>query len=194
MYGGVSKPSTRQPSLLVDVERQRPAGASSCPCRAASSRRARGARARPPRRRSCRGSRRSRSRRRTCSRCIAVDLRGDAPDAPAVPVRAEDGALAVLEERVLLRAQPVLELHVERAHVRAVAPVDVVDDVQKVVDPARPSESAGCPPWRRGRVPRPGGFGGVDDAARLTRSGGGTTRWGHGVVGKAIRAAAGSSR
>ena len=61
---------------------------------------------------------------------LAVDLRGDAADALAVLVRDEDGALGVLEERVLLRVEPILQVHVERADVVRVVPVDAVDDVR----------------------------------------------------------------
>jgi len=46
---------------------------------------------------------------------LAIDLRGHAPDAPAARVRGEDDALGVLEIRVLLRAQTIAHVDVERA-------------------------------------------------------------------------------
>ena len=135
-YGGVSKPSTRQPGLLVDVERQRPARVlhplAAQPALGAREERARDllvvdgveeAEEARSRRRSARGAR---------DRSCAVNRPTHQPFA----VGAEDGALAVLEERVLLRVEAVLQLHVERADVGGVVPVDVVDDVEEVVDAA----------------------------------------------------------
>src|SRR5262245_52182257 len=69
----------------------------------------------------------------TCE-VFAVDLRGDSADALAIAVGGEDDAFGMLEERVLLRAESLLQLEVERADVARVVSVDDIDDVQKVAE------------------------------------------------------------
>ncbi len=63
---------------------------------------------------------------------LAVDGRRDAAHEPAVAPRREDRALAVLEERVLLRVQPCADVHFERRHEAGVAAKDLVTDLDEV--------------------------------------------------------------
>ena len=128
-----SKPSTRQPDLLVDRERERAARA----LHPLAAKPALGAREELARDLGVVDGVEEAEEARVvvvALEVLAIDLRGDATDALAVAVRGEDGALGVLEEGVLLRVEPILQVHVERADVVRIVLVDVVDDVQEVLE------------------------------------------------------------
>src|SRR5262249_16376385 len=85
----------------------------------------------------------------------AIDLRRDAPHARAVLVSRKEDPFGVLEERIFLGVQPVLELLVERANVRRIAGEDGVADVEELADLAAHRRLADFDHWARGVARRP---------------------------------------
>ena len=65
---------------------------------------------------------------------LAINLSRDTAHALPVLVGGEHHALGVLEERVFLRIEAILDVHVERTNVARVIAVDDIDDIQEVLD------------------------------------------------------------